>query len=120
MGTSTAWPDYGHSTEWPDYGRTTEWPDCGHTTEWPDYWHSTEWPDYGHTTEWPDYGTTESPIIDEGKVFGKAEQLLAKLTKEIQDVQKEEDRVKTLEQIVEDELHPVRLTGRYGRQSNVE
>jgi len=108
---TTAWPDYGHSTEWPDYG---------HSTEWPDYWHSTEWPDYGHTTEWPDYGTTESPIIEEGEVFGKAEQLLAKLTKEIQDVQKEEDRVKTLEQIVEDELHPVRLIGRYGRQSNVE
>jgi len=126
---ATGWPDYDFTTAdfttaeplkattwWPDFTEVaTEWPDYGHSTEWPDYWHSTEWPDYVDTTERP---------IDEGEVFGKAERLLAKLVEEVKDVEKEQDKeqdkLKTLEQIVEDELHPVRLIGRYGKQSNVE
>ena len=108
--TVTEWPDYGYSTEGPDnenhtqQSNTTSWPDYDLTTaematDWPDYGYSTEVPDYGYSTEWPDYGdsTTKRPIIEGGEVFGKAERLLAKLVAEVKDVEKEQDRVKTLE-----------------------
>merc|ERR1719334_2075855 len=101
------------TTDWPDHYQTTALPTAEGRAEWPDYSYATR------MTAWP-VTTTESPTIEGGEVFGKAERLLAKLVKEIKDVEKEQDRVKTLEKIVEDELHPVRLIGRDGKESNIE